>query len=137
MNIVIGLVINEHDEILIAKRPLDVPCGGLWEFPGGKQEANETLLEALERELFEETGLDVLKATPFLDYVKSTNDDPSLFIHVYSVENYAGIAYPKVSQTDLKWVSRKELEHYQFPSGNEKIIDKLLENLCNRSAGMT
>jgi 8-oxo-dGTP diphosphatase len=64
--VVAGLIYNKTHQILIAQRPLHKPLGGLWEFPGGKIENNESPFEALERELFEETGIYNLKAQPFM-----------------------------------------------------------------------
>lgn len=50
-------VVNE--DILIARRPDDKHQGGLWEFPGGKVEANESVESALIRELDEEVALPI------------------------------------------------------------------------------
>uniref|UniRef100_UPI00257B3615 NUDIX domain-containing protein n=1 Tax=Thalassolituus sp. UBA2009 TaxID=1947658 RepID=UPI00257B3615 len=52
------VVVNDHD-ILIARRPDDKHQGGLWEFPGGKVEAGESVTAALVRELDEEVALSV------------------------------------------------------------------------------
>jgi len=46
------------DEFLVAQRPLDKMLGGLWEFPGGKCDAGETLADCLRRELREELAID-------------------------------------------------------------------------------
>ncbi len=54
-----GIIWNARGEVLIAQRPLDGLLGGLWEFPGGKQEAGESLPECLQRELREELAIEV------------------------------------------------------------------------------
>ena len=55
--VVAAVIHNEQGQICIAKRPAHKHQGGLWEFPGGKQEAGETPQAALKRELNEELGI--------------------------------------------------------------------------------
>jgi 8-oxo-dGTP diphosphatase len=54
---------------LLAQRPASKVYGGYWEFPGGKLEPGEPPARALARELHEELGLDVERATPWLTRV--------------------------------------------------------------------
>ena len=54
-----GIIWNGRGEVLIAQRPLDGLLGGLWEFPGGKQEAGDSLPDCLRRELREELAIEV------------------------------------------------------------------------------
>lgn len=56
--VAVGVVL-ENERVLVARRILGLPGAGLWEFPGGKVEAGETVEAALVRELMEETSLDV------------------------------------------------------------------------------
>jgi 8-oxo-dGTP diphosphatase len=55
--LVVGAVIEEHDYVLILRRPATDFMGGIWELPSGKAEPRETLDQALRREVLEETGL--------------------------------------------------------------------------------
>jgi 8-oxo-dGTP diphosphatase len=55
-----------NGRVLLAQRPPGKPYAGYWEFPGGKLEANETPRQALDRELFEELGIVVRRASPWL-----------------------------------------------------------------------
>lgn len=57
---VVGAVIINNGKILAARRPLDKNLGGLFEFPGGKIEANESEQEALKREIKEELNCEIL-----------------------------------------------------------------------------
>src|SRR5258708_27292126 len=52
-------VIWHKGKVLISQRPLKGLLGGLWEFPGGKQEAGESLRETVRREIKEELGIQV------------------------------------------------------------------------------
>ena len=54
-----GIIQNEEQKILIAKRPVNKCFGGLWEFRGGKIEHEETPEDALTRELQEELNIDI------------------------------------------------------------------------------
>ena len=48
-----GIIVNSKNEILLGK------CCGVYQFPGGHLENNETMLECLRREVLEETGIDI------------------------------------------------------------------------------
>ncbi|MDE2209911.1 MAG: Nudix family hydrolase [Betaproteobacteria bacterium] len=64
---VAAAVIRRADgNVLLAQRPPGKPCAGYWEFPGGKLEAGETAAQALARELREELGIVVRRASPWL-----------------------------------------------------------------------
>ena len=57
---VVGAIIeNENNEILCALRSPIMSLPNMWEFPGGKVEEDETLKEAIEREIKEELDCDV------------------------------------------------------------------------------
>ncbi len=64
--IVIAAVIRRDDAFLVCRRPLHKRHGGLWEFPGGKLEAGESLIEAAHRELQEELAVEVDRVGPVL-----------------------------------------------------------------------
>ena len=58
IHVAVGVIINNQQQVLIAKRPDHLHQGGLWEFPGGKVDEGETVTQALKRELHEELDLD-------------------------------------------------------------------------------
>jgi len=62
--VAVGVVIDDKGRILVTRRAADAHQGGLWEFPGGKVESGEGVLEALARELKEELGLTVEASDP-------------------------------------------------------------------------
>lgn len=116
-------IINDRNEVFIARRPEHVHQGGLWEFPGGKVEPGETVREALQRELHEEIGIDVLSARPLIrlhyDY-----PDKSVLLDVWLVRQFSGIPHGREGQP-VQWVARTALQDYDFPAANRPIITAL------------
>ncbi len=58
-DVVAAVTLREDGRVLTAQRRQEDMLGGLWEFPGGKREAGETLESALRREMLEELGIEV------------------------------------------------------------------------------
>lgn len=72
---VVGAVIKRDEGFLVLKRPTDDFRGGTWELPSGKVETGETLLEALHREVAEETALKITEISEYLgafDYLSGS-----------------------------------------------------------------
>ena len=66
VQVVAAVILNEQGEFLLSSRPEGKAYAGYWEFAGGKVEAGESELQALQRELYEELGLRITAATPWL-----------------------------------------------------------------------
>jgi A/G-specific adenine glycosylase len=114
-------VIWRGDYVLIAQRPLDGLLGGLWEFPGGKQEPGETLPECLERELREELDIEVSVG----ERVAVVRHAFTHFrITVYAFEcQYRSLGEPRsIGVNDWRWVTLAELDNYAIPVVDRKII---------------
>jgi 8-oxo-dGTP diphosphatase len=62
IEVAVGILIRSRGDFLMTTRPIGKAYAGYWEFPGGKLEANETVEEALRRELIEEIGVTILNA---------------------------------------------------------------------------
>lgn len=54
-----AVILDQDEKIFVGKR-LSTILGGHWEFPGGKVKTNESILQALKREIFEELGVEVI-----------------------------------------------------------------------------
>ncbi|MFP4105212.1 MAG: A/G-specific adenine glycosylase [Phycisphaerae bacterium] len=120
--IVVGLVFREG-KILIGRRPVSAMLGGLWEFPGGKVEKGESLLEALHREIREEVGLEI--ASPeLLVVVKHAYSHFRITLHAFRCEYRSGDARP-IECEQVRWVAPAELDSFPFPRANRRIIEAL------------
>lgn len=60
--VAVGILIRGDGALLLSSRPEGKPYAGYWEFPGGKLEAGETVVQALRRELIEELGVTIADA---------------------------------------------------------------------------
>jgi len=116
-------VIHQNDKILIALRPEDGLLGGLWEFPGGKCQPEESLKDCVARELLEETGLTVSVGSKIAT-VNHAYTHFKITLHAFHCEVISGQAEPKTSQ-QLMWVSLKEIDRYAFPKANKHVLEAL------------
>ncbi|MEE9352018.1 MAG: 8-oxo-dGTP diphosphatase MutT [Thiotrichaceae bacterium] len=114
---------TKKEHILIAKRPDEKHQGGKWEFPGGKVEAGEAAQIALQRELYEELGVQVSVANPLIQ-INHQYSDKSIFLDVYEVFQFTGEAFGKEGQ-EVCWVKLDELATYTFPAANISILEAL------------
>ena len=110
-------------EVLVAKRPEHVHQGGLWEFPGGKVESGETVLDALDRELHEELGIRLAPASPPSPLISIRHDygDKCVWLDVWRVAAFSGEPTGKEGQP-VRWVAVSELGSYDFPAANASIV---------------
>lgn len=116
-------VIQRRDRILIAKRPQHLHKGGCWEFPGGKQEDDEPISQALIRECFEELAIIPVKFSPLIQ-IEHTYPEKSVFLDVWTVTDYMGV--PRgVEGQPLVWCPVNQLDEYQFPEANLAIVEAI------------
>ncbi len=134
VQVAVGVVIYQG-KVLITRRKADALLGGLWEFPGGKIEADETPARACQREVFEETGIPVAIIQE-LARVK----------HAYShfrVELTVFICQAMHNRVTLKgaeayrWISPEELHHYPFPGANRKFFPQLMAYFRQKGTAST
>lgn len=117
-------VIKRNDTIYISKRADTLHQGGLWEFPGGKREINETFEQALCRELKEEVNIDVIQQRALM-VIEHNYGDKKVRLDVRVVEHFAGEPSPQENQLAC-WVNIKNLANYEFPSANTAIVNKIM-----------
>ena len=115
-----GVVVNQQGKILVAKRPLEKHQGGLWEFPGGKIENDETAHQALARELQEEVGIHITVSEPLIK-INHSYPDKTVCLHVLRVTEFKGNAWGCEGQ-EIAWVSPDKLLYLEFPAANTPIV---------------
>jgi 8-oxo-dGTP diphosphatase len=124
IHVAAGVILNGSEEVLLALRPLHKHQGGLWEFPGGKVEAGESVQAALARELLEELNLTVLASEPFL-VIEHDYGDKHVKLDVWLVTRHEGETHGREGQ-ELAWVPIAALSERSFPAANKPIVVALL-----------
>jgi 8-oxo-dGTP diphosphatase len=119
-------LVDPDGRVLIAQRPPGKPLAGLWEFPGGKVEADERPEETLIRELQEELGIAVNEAclAP-LTFASHSYPDFHLLMPLYVCRRWEGTVTALEGQ-DLKWVRPNRLRDYPMPPADEPLISHLV-----------
>jgi A/G-specific adenine glycosylase len=117
--IVTAAVIRSDDRVLIARRPRDGLLGGMWEFPGGKQQAGETLPECLQREIREELDA-VVTVGEKIGVYRHAYTHFKVTLHAYFSAMSVGEARPLHAE-EIRWVRLDELS--SFPMGK---IDRMI-----------
>ncbi|KQQ47214.1 CTP pyrophosphohydrolase [Duganella sp. Leaf126] len=65
IDVAVGILMQANGDVLLGQRPAGKPYEGYWEFPGGKVDPGETIVQALQREFVEELGLTIVSAEPW------------------------------------------------------------------------
>ncbi len=116
------VLIDSDRRILIAQRPEGRSMAGLWEFPGGKVEPDETPEQALIRECEEELAIEVCgPCLSPLTFASHSYDDFHLLMPVFGCRIWKGVATPQEGQT-LAWVSINQLRDYEMPPADIPLI---------------
>lgn len=124
IDVVAAVIQNEEGKILIAQRNLKKAQGGLWEFPGGKIEPNETKEEAIVREIKEEMDIDI-EAKKFID--QKVFNYPEKDINLIAIECKQLKGDIKLNEhEDFKWVDKNELKNFNFAPADEFIVQAIL-----------
>ncbi|MDM8520647.1 A/G-specific adenine glycosylase [Anaerolineales bacterium HSG6] len=122
---VAAAIIVLDDKYLIAQRPPEGMLGGLWEFPGGKQEAGESLPECLRREIQEELALDI-HVGELLVSLKHSYTHFKITLHAFFAQLTDKSQQPQaIDVADWQWVTMGEIEQFAFPRTDLKVIEAL------------
>jgi 8-oxo-dGTP diphosphatase len=119
MIVVTAAVIEHEGRYLVTRRQRGVHLEGLWEFPGGKCEPDESLPDCLRRELLEELGADTLVGQEILA-VTHHYPEKSVELHFIACR-LLGEPAPLLGQ-EMRWVAREDLRSLQFPPADDELI---------------
>jgi A/G-specific adenine glycosylase len=119
----VAVIRNDQGLILIDRRPAQGLLGGLWEFPGGKIEPNETVEECIKREILEEIGI-AIEVKEHLITIDHAYTHFRVTLIVHHCRYLSG--EPQTLQCDeIRWVTLDEIDRFPFPKANTTIIEAL------------
>ena len=120
---VVAGIIYKNDKFLIAQRNLNKAQGGLWEFPGGKVEKNETHENALIREIKEEFNADI-KVDKFIGENIHHYPEKDIKLNFYKA-TLIGDKIELLEHEDYKWITKEDKDKFEF-AGADKIVFDLI-----------
>lgn len=123
INVVAAVIKDENEKILITQRNLKKAQGGLWEFPGGKIEPNETRENAIVREIKEELDIDI-EVKSYLSEKVFNYPEKDINLIALECKKISG-EIKLLEHEDYKWVSKKELENFQFAPADLFIVERI------------
>ena len=123
VEVVAALVQDEKGRYLITQRRKGSHLAGLWEFPGGKREADESLEEALRRELAEELSA-CFAVGQRVQTVRWEYPERTIVIHFYRCRLESGTIEPREDQA-MAWVAPERLSDFDFPPADRDLIARL------------
>lgn len=118
---VLAAVIERDGKLLLCQRPAHKRHGGLWEFPGGKIENDETELEAARRELLEELGVNVQTVGP----TQASFQDPGSDYVIQFVPAVVEGEPRLIEHADLRWVTPHEAQSFALAPTDRAYISHI------------
>ncbi len=129
VTVVAVALVDVDGRILISQRPRGKPMAGLWEFPGGKMEIDESPETALIREIKEELNIDVSdKCLAPFTFASHKYERFHLLMPLYVCRVWEGNVKPMEKQA-LKWVRPKNLPKYPMPPADRPLVAMLRDLL--------
>ena len=116
---VVAAIIKKDNLYLVTQRNRDKHMGLKWEFPGGKVEANETLQEALTREIYEELNIDI-NIYEKLAEERYKDSEINIVLHYFLCSIKDGIINLNEHEA-MEWVDKTDFDKYDFVEGDGNI----------------
>ena len=120
IHVAVGVLRRTDGRVFAAERPPGRHLGGQWEFPGGKLEPGETARAALDRELREEVGVEVLDARPLIRF-PCRYPDRRVLLEVIEVSRWRGRPHGREGQA-IDWLAPRDLKRLDLVAGAVPIV---------------
>lgn len=125
IRVVAAIIRNNQNEIFIAQRNQNKSQGGLWEFPGGKIEPNETEKQAIIREIKEELDMDIIVIDKYTEIIY---EYPNKTINLIALNcQMKNNHYTLLEHQDCAWTIQSNLNNYDFAPADKIIVSKLIK----------
>lgn len=123
---VVGAIIeNDNDEILCALRSPKMSIPNHWEFPGGKVEENESLSEAIIREIYEELNCKIEFKELFNDH---THEYEKFIVNLITLKCKLIAGTPTLSEhSKLIWLKRENLQSLKWAPADIPAVEQLIK----------
>ncbi|MFN2146642.1 MAG: A/G-specific adenine glycosylase [Anaerolineales bacterium] len=118
-----AVISGEDDAVLITQRPQDAMLGGMWEFPGGKQEPGESLEDCLKREILEELNCRIEVRQP-VGIFNHAYTHFKVTLHAFHAELTSGKVELRYHQ-DARWIPVSDLDEVPMGKIDRMISDQL------------
>lgn len=124
--VAVGAIIFKENKVLLVLRGKP-PAQNLWSIPGGSVKLGETLQQAAEREIKEETGLNIRAHEPIYTFdVVDLDDNGNIRFHYVIVDLLAdvvdGTMRPGDDALEVRWVSSKALKNLKLSEATRKLL---------------
>ncbi len=121
---VVGAAILRDGKVLVLQRGFEKSLPGLWEFPGGKVEAQENEKQALIREIQEELNMDIL-IEKYIATNIHTYDFAEIELSVYTARMHTNAEIELTEHIAYKWLLPSELEQIEWAPADIPIVKQL------------
>ena len=124
--VAVGAVVFKEECVLLVRRG-QPPAEDLWAIPGGSVEIGETLQEAVEREILEETGIQIRALKPIYTFDVIDRDAAGKVRFHYVIVDLAadyirGEPVPGDDALDARWVSAGEISGLEVSTATLKLL---------------
>ena len=129
ITVVAAIIQNRAGEILCAKRGSWKDAADKWEFPGGKVSADESLEQALVREIKEELGVEIKVLRQF-DRSTTMVGEAEIDLVCFAAELIGDTPTKSTDHSELDWLKETELSGLDWAEPDLPAVKKLLIPFC-------